>query len=43
MVDAGGVQQGITSWGEGCAVYPGVYANIAHPEMRGFIRRVTGV
>ncbi|XP_034239025.1 protein piccolo-like [Thrips palmi] len=43
MVDSSGTQMGITSWGEGCAELPGVYSNIAHPDLREFVRKTAGV
>ncbi|CEJ92324.1 hypothetical protein VHEMI07984 [[Torrubiella] hemipterigena] len=41
----GGKLVGIVSFGKGCASpnYPGVYASVASPEIRSFIKQVTGL
>ena len=31
---------GVTSWGIGCGVYDGAYADISHPNMMRFINQV---
>ncbi|KAK3912648.1 Trypsin-1 [Frankliniella fusca] len=43
MVDLGGVQVGIVSWGAGCATYPGVYTKVGHAKIRDFIRKTASV
>lgn len=37
--------RGLISWGFGCASpgYPGIYGNVAHPDLRDFITLVTGL
>lgn len=39
IISSSGKQQGIISWGMGCAQMgaPGVYANVADPSIRSFI------
>lgn len=39
------IQVGVVSWGYGCGAegFPGVYARIGHPEIRKWIKDLTGV
>lgn len=39
------IQIGVVSWGKDCGDerLPGVYARIGHPEIRKWIKKITGV